>query len=286
MRTAFGKRIYNRLLLSGIGFGITLRLFFGCSGKHDDITPAASVGGTSISAEELIARYGLHEDQFGYDLVSETAILKEAAKKWALEEILIQEARKRKLDQDSLFKARIENLQREILINLLYETSTASIEVDLMEIREVYDDHRGEYIVISDQIEMVYILAPTRTLGDQVRRMFLAGSNLDDILMIDSSLSGEETGWVDERDLDPKISNIAFSLVPGGISYPIKFDPPGYIVMKCQQRRQAGTMLPLEEVKDKIRDRLLLEKKFEAEKALRDSLWACYNPNIIIGSEK
>jgi len=209
--------------------------------------------------------------------------LSEAARKWAMEQILIQEAENRNLDQDEAFKDRLSDLRDEILIDMLYDRLTANITVDSAEIQRSYDESRDEYVAPHDQIDLVYILAPSRSLADQVRREFQADKSIEEVLSLDDQLIGEEIGWVMEKDLNPKISKAAFALVPGGISYPLKYDTGSdYIVMVCRQRRQAGTVLPISEVEFRIYERLLSKKMSEAEKSFRDSLWTRYNPRIFI----
>lgn len=262
-----------------------LSLLWGCKGESGGDPPIAQVGNRTISRSELIARYGLNRDQFGSGDEAMTGWLEEAARKWALDEILIQEAQRRGLDRDKLFLDRMENLRRDILISLLYEKTTASLSVDSSEISQEYNQHQEEYTIGSDQVEMLYILAPTRDLANRARRELQSGSELEEILTLDDQLSGEIVGWVSEKDLHPKIANLAFALVPGGISYPLKHDNGTHIILQCRQRRQAGTILPLKEMEEEIKGRILQRKKFQAEKALKDSLWAAYNPLILLDTD-
>lgn len=229
-----------------------------------------------------MVKYGLDGMSFDAEDSAATARLDEAARRWALEEILIQEARRQGLDQDSLFVSRMENLYRDVLINLLYETTAASITVDSEEIHREYEQHRGEYAVGSDQVDLLYISAPTRELANQARTELQNGTELGEILALNDQLYGEKVGWVSEDDLNRPIANLAFALVPGGISYPMKQEQGGYAVLQCLQRRQAGTIMPLEEMQEEIRGRIFLSKRLMVEKALRDSLWAVYNPQILL----
>lgn len=255
----------------------------GCGKGAPDDPLVARLGDASISQRQLRERYGLPEFPQGKaDTTGTAAAWEEAARDWALREILLREAQKRRLDQDTVFLSRMENLRAEILVNLLYERSVSSIPVDSSEIVEEYNSHRQEYISTSDQVDLVYLQAPTRELANQARKALQEGSELADVLGINESLSGEAVGWVSSQDLNAEIAKAVFNLVPGGISYPLKRDAGGYIVLQCRQRRWQGTLLPIEEVYDEIRMKVLQRKRMEAEKELRDSLWSVYKPEILV----
>jgi hypothetical protein len=278
-----GEKPGSRFCHIGVISMVLASLLLGCQSETDEIQTAAMVGNRSISVNDLIVHYGLDVDPYGEGGQIDPELMREAARKWAIEQILIQEAEQRNLDQDQFLKERLANLRDEILIDMLYDQLTESISVDSADIRQNYDEYRNEYVAPHDQIDLVYVLAPGRTLADQVRREFQAKNGLEEVLALDDQLVGEEIGWVMEKEPNPKISKAAFALVPGGISYPLKYDTGSdYIIMLCRQRRQAGTVLPLAEVENRIKERLLSRKKSQAEKTFRDSLWTVYNPRILI----
>jgi len=265
----------------------------GCAERSMDDHPAARVGDAIITQGELAARYGLSADespqsnlQGDFIFSGLTTSWEEAARDWAEEEILIQEAKRRGLDQDSLFEARLESLRRKILIAQLYSQVTSSVQVDSPEVLAEYNAQRSEYVTTSDQIDLLYVIAPNRDLANQVRRALQGDSSITEVLSLDDLLMGEAVGWVNDDELDRALAKAAFSLAPGGISYPLKHDRGGYIILQCRKRRPAGTVLPLEEVYEKIHGRVLLHKQLKAEKAFRDSLWAVYNPVIFTRAEK
>lgn len=203
-----------------------------------------------------------------------------AARDWAFQEILLQEAGKRRLEQDSLFLARLGNLHDALLIQFLYEKAAQPGEVDSAEVVAEYTQNLKEFVSAAEQIDLAYLEAPTREAANEARRAMQSGEDLTIILGQDESLRGQALGWVGYGDLNPEIAKAAFSLVPGGISYPLKREQGGHIVLQCRQRRAQGTILPLEEVSDEIHDRIKLRKQADAEWTLRDSLWSAYRPEI------
>lgn len=273
----------NWLLLIGAFLIVFTSLIWGCTNRTEEGQVVATVGNQSITIDDLIIHYGLDQNLFGHEGEIDPELLQEAARRWATEQILIQEAVKRNLDRDQLFNDQMENLRKGILIDMLYDDITRTISVDSLEIQREYEEHRGEFVTPHDQIDLMYVLAPNRNLADRTRRELQTGKNLEEVLTLDDQLTGDEIGWVMEKDLNIKIAKAAFALVPGGISYPLKYDTGSdYIVMVCRQRRQAGTVLPLDEVETKVREQILLRKKTQLEKALRDSLWTAYNPRILV----
>ncbi len=282
-----GRGLLSLWLVSPLLTFIFLPLFlWGCGGKNAEDPIAARVGKATITRSELINLYGLDQDFLTGGGEVDTTILVEAARRWALEEILIQEAQRRGLDRDSTFQIRLENIRREILIGQLFEESNTSIAVDSLEIRQEYEKHREEYTSAQDEVDLTYIVAPTRELANQARQKLRSGLALTDILIQNAQLSGKSVGWVAANDLNPTISRTAFAMAPGTISNPIKIESGEYIILQCHQRRQAGTVLPLEEVREDIRGRVILRKKLETEKALKNRLWISYNPQIFVNSSE
>jgi len=257
-------------------------LLSGCNSDRSADKTIAVVGGNFITRADLITGYGLNQNQL--DELSEggKTRLEEAARRWAMEEILIQEAMKLHLDQDSSFNARLNNVRRSLLTAILLETIYASIQVDTAEIIEEYERNSQQYSIVADQIKLTYVTAPDRNKARQAQRALQNGTPLIEILSMNDLLHGEIIGRVEKDDLSSEIANTAFTLVPGGISTPFKMQSGEYIVIQCQQRRLAGATLGLEEVANQIHGQIYLRKKLQAEKSLRDSLWIEYKPEIMV----
>lgn len=256
-------------------------LLFGCRGRSVDDPVVARLSTAMITRNRLLEEYGLTERAQVADS-SFQAAFQDAARNWALREILIQEATKRRLDSDSVFQRRMENLRSEMLINRLYEIIASGIEADSQEVEQEYSNNRDEFACPADQIDLIYIIAPTRETAAEARRLLQEGRELSAILSEVPNSYGDTPGWIAETDLNPKIARSAFSLSPGAVSYPQKRDEGGYIVLQCRQRRFQGTVLPIEEVYDDIKERVLVRIRDEREQALRDSLWNAYQSQLWI----
>jgi len=263
-------------------FGFLI-LLVSCNSRNEQDPIAVKVGGVQISRLELAKRYGFAGIDDSTASLSDEQ-LRDAAEKWAWQQILVQEAKRRRLDQDPQFNRRLEELRNQLLIKMLYASETENLRVSDVEIRQEYNRHPDLYVTTHDQIDLIYVIAPTREKAREARSALQNGSTLSEVLTADRTLQGEALGWVEEDDLNPEIASAAFALVPGGFSTPLKFNDDRYIILYCRQRRSAGTRLPLTEVSEKIENNLLQNKRLEAEKKLRDKLWITYNPRIFTAS--
>jgi len=72
-------------------------------------------------------------------------------------------------------------------------------------------------------------------------------------------------GSFERGQLPPELETAAFALPDGGTSEPIQ-SPLGYHVLRVESR-QATRAIPLEEARERIRDRLAREKRGAAERA-------------------
>jgi peptidyl-prolyl cis-trans isomerase C len=72
-------------------------------------------------------------------------------------------------------------------------------------------------------------------------------------------------GTFERGQLPPELEAAAFALAEGATSEPIE-TPLGYHVLKVESR-QAAREIPFEEARDRIRDRLVREKRAAAERA-------------------
>jgi parvulin-like peptidyl-prolyl isomerase len=70
---------------------------------------------------------------------------------------------------------------------------------------------------------------------------------------------GGDTGFFEERDYAPVISKAAFEL-PVGATSDLLQAPDGWVILRVEERKPAG-VLPLDEVKEQIRQLLLREKQ-------------------------
>lgn len=87
----------------------------------------------------------------------------------------------------------------------------------------------------------------------------------------DYRVMGGEVGWKHRGSMDPDIEMAAFSLAPGQIS-PVFQTKTGYHILRVEEKRNAH-LVPFTEVRKKIREQLISEKKMKLSQALHDRVY-------------
>ena len=151
---------------------------------------------------------------------------------------------------------------QQLRIRLLSEKVAASvtkdkIAIDDQQIEEYYLQHLEDYRH-PDQLQARQILLQTEQEATRLRNRILAGESFA-ALARQYSLSpdhenGGDLGTFTRGQFPPEFDKALFSLTPGRISQPVK-SPYGVHLFLVEKRLKAG-VLPLAEVRDKIRRQL------------------------------
>ncbi len=158
---------------------------------------------------------------------------------------------------------------------LLARQVRSTIIISEDELTKYYDTHQEKYRRIPTA-EIRHILVPVPPEGDEAKARaqaeealakIQAGADFAQVAREYADASrGDSAGevmTVHRGDLAPEIEAAAFSLLPGGVSPPIRTGA-GWNLIKVE-RLQAEPMAPFAEVRESIRDQLLQEK-FEAKR--------------------
>jgi len=196
-------------------------------------------------------------------------------KRWIRNEILYQEAKRQKLDQDKKIKSLIKQGIKDILIKEFIEEKLKNkIKVTEEEARTYYQQNRHMFVWEDDYVRISHIF----TQG-------LAGATLADLLLKEGNkfgdvalrMSEDETnkknggdlGFVRIQDLLPEIAEFALKLKVGEISPPIPTSY-GYEIIRVTDRRQKGSPQEFEWAKQEIINTLTLQyRQREIENILR-----------------
>jgi peptidyl-prolyl cis-trans isomerase C len=87
----------------------------------------------------------------------------------------------------------------------------------------------------------------------------------------DYRVMGGEVGWKHRGSMDPDLEKAAFALRPGQLS-PVVETKTGYHLLRVEDKH-ASRLVPLSEVRQKIREQLLSEKKMKLSKALHERVY-------------
>jgi hypothetical protein len=163
----------------------------------------------------------------------------------------------------------------EAVTRLLGE-AVAVPEVSEQEVAAWAAAHEAE-LVVPERVSLRQVLVATlNEARDVKRRLGRDPRTFDGVARAVSkgpeAAVGGYMGSFERGQLPPELEAAAFSLPDGGTSEPIQ-SPLGYHVIRVESR-QAARPIPLEEARERIRDRLARDKRATAERAFVAALMA------------
>ena len=210
--------------------------------------------------------------------------------------LLLYDAEKRKIilnpDEISVYRKILEDMKVKVdaaVLKSIYENLIISkyesevvfkgIKVSDQEAYQYYRDHPQEFIR-RERVKLHHILVDSESLALQLRdKLAKAGVREFEVLAEKFSIapeakSGGRMGWYEKGDLPPEMEDVVFSLSPGEVSQVVK-TPMGYHIFRLD-KREPQRMLAFAEVKGKIKEKLLEEKKGQALSKWLEKLKAQY----------
>jgi parvulin-like peptidyl-prolyl isomerase len=184
--------------------------------------------------------------------------------RWVEEELLYQEALRRKIDQDPAVNTRISRAVRElVIIELLERAFRADADVSDEEIQVYYEAQPEDFIRDKPEIRVRHILVKSKSDLDRVRKRLRAGELFDQVAREESvdvsAISGGDLGYFTEDMVD-----MAFweACKNGKLGRQIRTATPlGRHIIEVLDRREAGATKDLTEVWSEIRQRILTERR-------------------------
>ena len=165
--------------------------------------------------------------------------------------------------------------RREILTRRLEKHLTKDVAVKEEEIKAYYLLNRREFRY-PDQVKLLRVVAEDRKTAEEVYRALKKGRPVPDM---EGITVGRER-WYSIHALPRKIRKRLWPYKVGRVSRPIKLGT-GYLILKVLDRRKAG-FLPLTEVKDRVRSKILKMKREEVFKRWFRSVLKNYRLEIYL----
>jgi peptidyl-prolyl cis-trans isomerase SurA len=160
------------------------------------------------------------------------------------------------------------NLEKAMMIQ---QQVREKIEIPNSAIQAFYDSHKSDFTVEKERLKLAQILitippnatpaqiAAAQKKADQVRARALKGDDFNDLAHVysddDSKTNGGELGWFEPSDVMDEVLVGVKGLKPGQIS-PVIRTKHGFHIVKLEEHEMPG-LVPLAEVKDRIRSKLL-----------------------------
>jgi len=190
--------------------------------------------------------------------------------------LVLLEARARGYEKAAPVAQAVRRYQDDLMERALYaDYIFKGVTVSDDEVRAYYDAHKADYIA-PEKRRVAHIVVPTREEAEAIEKEIEGGERFEKLVSkstdTDSAKKLGDLGWVTRTDAAGELEAV-FSLPEGEISKPIesKYGFHIFVVRKIV----TGEPLEFDEVKDKIRKRLLEQKERDKRKVwvqkLRDT---------------
>ncbi|HTY38476.1 MAG TPA: peptidyl-prolyl cis-trans isomerase [Bacteroidota bacterium] len=214
----------------------------------------ARAGESSISEREFLERFELLPglQRHRADRLEEAKL--EVLYSLIAEKLLAQEAKERKLDQDSTFRLSFDEVRKMLSRDELYRQEVSG------KVRVTPQEIAAGMAQAQKEILMSFIYCDKREDAEFLRKQ-LASARDFNRLTIDPSLHAvRDTATIIWGDATPEIEKAAYNLSPGQIS-PVIRSGTGYYIMKVERSRRSAFFSSLqpsvlhERIEDRIRQR-------------------------------
>ncbi len=204
---------------------------------------------------------------------------KDRVSDWIRTELLYQEALRLNLDSDVKTVRDLEKMRREHLANVVLEHMAAdsAIVVSDEEVEAYFEANRQEFVYPEPELRVSVIVLSDVTTARQVRNQLARRSATFEELARTrsihvSSADGGDLGFLKRTDIsDVSVQEIVFSLSAGQVSRPV-LSESGSFIFRVAERREAGTLPPLDEVRGEIVNRVLRDKRRDLVRRFVDAL--------------
>lgn len=253
----------------GVLFTILTMAFGGCDrAPPEDLL--AQVGDAALTSRDLESRVPAH--MAGRISGEERKRVVDA---WVEEQLLYQETIRQNLDEDPGLQRQVEQATRDLLTAELLERtfSQAPALVD-EEIQAYYETHREEFVRDQPTLRARHILVELRAdvarLKDRLDRGELFDQVAREASIDESAVRGGDLGYFKQEQVDPSF----WSACEGAkIGRTVQARTHlGHHLIEVLDRREAGVVYDLFEVRGEIRQRLLAERRQAATQVLLDSI--------------
>lgn len=217
---------------------------------------------------------------------------KEVVNEMIVEELLYDEARRRKLNRDPDIKELINDATKKILISrVIEEEAKKSAPVSEDDVKVYYDENKEKYIV-PEMIRASHILTSTEEEAEKAKGELDRGAGFDAVAKeYSKDLTkdrGGDLGYFSKDQMIPEFEKTAFSLDIGQTSGIIK-TRFGYHIIKLTDRKPA-VYQSFDEVKDTIMTSIIRDRQRQSfdefTKKLKEKAKISLNDKLLSSLDK
>ncbi len=198
---------------------------------------------------------------------------------WIRTELLYQEALRRDLDSKDETVRELNRIRRDHLANIVLE----HLQLDSLlvvtddEVIEYYEIHQQEFIYHEPELRLSVIVLPDEATARQIQtQLARRGGTFEELArsrsIHPSSVNGGDLGYLKKADIsDVSVQELVFNMYVGQVSRPV-LSESGSFIFRVMDRREVGTLPPLDEVRGEIVNRMLQERRRDAVRRFVETL--------------
>jgi peptidyl-prolyl cis-trans isomerase C len=214
----------------------------------------AHVNGVTLTDKDMAsALSGMNEGQ-RRNLLKDLNTKRQIVNSLIDQELLEQEAKKEKLDQDADFKAALEGFKKNYLANRVLSKNLSS-KISDAAAKQFYENNKLRYS--TDQLHAMHILVSDEAQAKEILSQAKAANAdfqaLAEKYSKDPSAKNNrgDIGYFGRAQLDPQFTQAAFSAKDGEIIGPVH-TAYGYHIIKVIERK-AGSVLEYSDVESRVK---------------------------------
>jgi len=197
---------------------------------------------------------------------------------WINTEMLAQQALKKDIDQDPYLESRLNAYYKSLLADTYIRYHIyKSISVSEQEIQNYYNEHRQIFMWEHDAAEVVHYSTEQQDTARVIYNILRNGTPEEKSLLYQRNQP--ETKIITYQDVIPELGDVIFNTKAQGVLNIIESEF-GYHIVVVNQRFNAGSYQEIDQVRDEIRQRLIVTKQKRHYYQVLDSLKGVMNVEI------
>lgn len=247
-------------------------LFLGCAlllaGCSQDKTPEnslARVGDNYLTTDDLKFLSIINPDG-----KVPAGQLRSFLKNWIDTEVLAQQALKEDLEKDPYLQNRLRSFRQKLLADTYIRYNVyKNLIIPDSTIQHYYNEHKAVFMLENDRAQVTQYFTSSRDTAQEIYSILRQGTQAEKTLLYERN--DPETKVVTRNDMISSLGDAIFGTRAEGVLPPIKSEF-GYHVIVVNQRYPAGSYQSVDQVRDEIRERLLITAQKRHYYAILDSL--------------
>ncbi len=244
--------------------------------KKTVVSKAASKNSGPLAANELvkIGSWRMTLDEFNERLTALKGVLPDfdendlESKKLVLDELIRQQLVVADAEQSGLAESKeiadaVEEFRRTLIVRQAAAEMTENIDVTEEEIQAFYDENK-EILIEPIEMKVRSIVLTEQPAANDLLIQILQGADFAEMAkqnsIADNAAEGGDMGWITDVPF-PEMANALIPLEKGDVSSVFR-GPDGFYIVKVDDKK-GGEQIPLQEVKEDIRQNRIIFKQQE-----------------------